>query len=327
MHGGAITLAHNFLTSGFEPDLILATDMLDLTTFNALTQKHNLPRAIYFHENQLSYPWSPTDRDLLEKRDHHYGFINIVSALVSNHNYFNSKYHLDSFLSSARLLLKHFPDYNELGSIEKIRNNSSVLHLGHDLFKFDKYKDDNYKNEAPLILWNHRWEFDKNPEDFFKALIILHEKGIDFRLAVLGENFKKVPDIFNRAREILKSKIVHFAYCDTFEEYARWLWKADIIPVTSIQDFFGLSTLEAIYCGTIPLLPDRLAYNELWGGNSEMDIFYNNFEEYVSKLESALKSPAKIHPHLPALARNYDWSRMAPEYDRRILTLINSSKE
>ena len=33
MHGGAVTLAKQFNKSAFSPDLILATDMLDFTTF------------------------------------------------------------------------------------------------------------------------------------------------------------------------------------------------------------------------------------------------------------------------------------------------------
>ena len=40
----------------------------------------NIPTAIYFHENQISYPWSPRDRDKIQNRDNHYGFINYVCA-------------------------------------------------------------------------------------------------------------------------------------------------------------------------------------------------------------------------------------------------------
>ncbi|MEE8437897.1 MAG: DUF3524 domain-containing protein, partial [Candidatus Neomarinimicrobiota bacterium] len=317
MHGGAITLARDFLNSNLKPDLLVASDMLDLTTFMALTgnsKRPKVPAVVYFHENQLSYPWSPSDRDVIEKRDHHYGFINITSALASDHNFFNSNYHLESFLTSAGRLLKQFPDFNELGSVEKIRNKSSILHLGLELTKFDQYKEIHNKADPPLILWNHRWEFDKNPEEFFKALIILHEKGIDFRLAIVGENFKKVPHIFNRAKEILGQKIIQFGFCESFEDYARWLWKADILPVTSIQDFFGISTMEAIYCRTLPLLPKRLSYLELWGGNTHTDIFYNNFDDLVSRLEKTIKSPTSPMPHLSAEAKKYDWSYMAPVY-------------
>ncbi len=67
MHGGAVTLATKFLESNAIPDLLLVTDMLDLTTFLALTRHKTsaLPVAIYFHENQICYPWLPTDRDIL----------------------------------------------------------------------------------------------------------------------------------------------------------------------------------------------------------------------------------------------------------------------
>ena len=92
MHGGAVTLARKFLASPLIPDLILATDMLDLTTFLALSADRtaSLPTAIYFHENQLTYPWSPEDRDLILRRDKHYGFINYTSALAANAVLFNS---------------------------------------------------------------------------------------------------------------------------------------------------------------------------------------------------------------------------------------------
>jgi len=56
MHGGAITLAKQFMDMDFSPDLILAMDMLDLTTFLSLTKSRTaqVPNALYFHENQLS---------------------------------------------------------------------------------------------------------------------------------------------------------------------------------------------------------------------------------------------------------------------------------
>ena len=99
MHGGAVTLARHFQKSGCKPDVILASDMLDLTTFLALTRQKTagLPTALYFHENQLTYPWSPTDVDPAQKRDAHYAFINYTSALTADAVLFNSRYHLDAF--------------------------------------------------------------------------------------------------------------------------------------------------------------------------------------------------------------------------------------
>ena len=72
MYGGAVYLAEQFneLKDGL-PDLIVATDMLDLTTFAALTRHRTagIPMVVYFHENQITYPWSPTDADVKTQRN------------------------------------------------------------------------------------------------------------------------------------------------------------------------------------------------------------------------------------------------------------------
>ena len=292
MHGGAITLAKQFMEMDFSPDLILATDMLDLTTFLSLTKSRTaqIPNVVYFHENQLSYPWSASDKNVEEKRNH-YGFINLTSALSADHVLFNSKYHLDSFHRESLKLLKNFPDYNELESIEEIKYKSRVLYLGMDLSKFDDYQTK--EKGSPLILWNHRWEYDKNPEPFFQCLYQLQKNDIMFEVVVLGENFHTAPNIFDRAKERLKKQIVHFDYCEDFSEYAKWLWKADIIPVTSNQDFFGGSVVEAIYCGTYPILPRRLTYPELLTERDYNSHFYDNDSELYNKVEKAILNIAE----------------------------------
>ena len=50
MQGGAITLAQKFNTMKNQPDLIIATDMLDLSTFMSLTREKtsNIPTICIF---------------------------------------------------------------------------------------------------------------------------------------------------------------------------------------------------------------------------------------------------------------------------------------
>ena len=165
--------------------------MLDLSSFLALTRRKtaNIPTAFYFHENQLTYPWSPIDRDVIKNRDYHYSFINYISSYTADKVFFNSKYHKDIFLIELKKFLKIFPDNNEFGTIKDIAEKSEVLYLGLDLKNNDKFKPYKIKNKKPLILWNHRWEYDKNPEDFIDALKRLAGKNIDFEAAFLGEYF------------------------------------------------------------------------------------------------------------------------------------------
>ena len=324
MHGGAISLAKQFMEMNFSPDLILATDMLDLTTFLSLTKSRTakIPNALYFHENQLSYPWSNLDRDVIEKRDHHYGFINLSSALVADNVLFNSKYHHDSFHHESIKLLKHFPDNNELDIVEKIKKKSRILYLGMDLAKFDKHKTQ--KKGNPLILWNHRWEYDKNPEAFFKCLYKLKNNNVKFDLAVLGQSFNKNPNIFDKIKYQLKDNIVHFGFCENFSEYAKWLWKADLLPITNNQDFFGGSVVESIYCDTYPILPNRLTYPELLPEELHNNHLYDNENELYDKVKDCILNINKIRK---TKIRNefikYDWTIMCPVYDKLFSSIIN----
>ncbi|HSR31236.1 MAG TPA: DUF3524 domain-containing protein, partial [Anaerolineae bacterium] len=118
MQGGAVTLAHKVRALNERPDLVLASDMLNLPVFLTLAGEGlaTMPVALYFHENQLTYPLQSG-----EKRDLHYGFINFVSALRADAVLFNSAYHLEAFFEELPRLLKHFPDYNELWAVDALR--------------------------------------------------------------------------------------------------------------------------------------------------------------------------------------------------------------
>ena len=320
MHGGAVTLAKQFKNINYKPDLILSTDMLDLSTFLALT-KTKAFCAIYFHENQLSYPWSPNDRDFCKKRDHHYSFINYISALSADHVLFNSRFHMDIFLKELHSFLNHFPDHNEMESIKIIEKKSEVLSLAIELKKFDTYK--NTKHNNPLILWNHRWEYDKNPELFFRSLKRVKDEGYNFDLVVLGENFSNSPEIFQNAKDIFKENILHWGYAKNFDSYAKWLWKANILPVTSNQDFFGVSVMEAIYCEAYPLLPKRLSFPELIPNKFHGDHFYQNESELNEKLINIIKTHKNRDlKALKKVALKYDWNYLASIYDDKMDSLL-----
>jgi len=318
MHGGAVTLAEMFNKGVFKPELILATDMLDLTTFLSLTREkaQGIPAAIYFHENQLTYPWSDTDRDVKAGRDNHYAFINYASALAADKVLFNSHYHLDSFISALPNFLKGFPDYNELESVKRIAEKSEVLNLGLDLLRFNEHSVSDKQERPPILLWNHRWEYDKNPAAFFNALYSLHEDGVDFELIVLGENFSQQPEVFEQAREILGNRIVHFGYAESFQEYAALLHRADIIPVTSNQDFFGGAIVQAMYCGVLPLLPNRLAYPQHIPTDLQASLIYDDDADLVPKLKKLIATYRNFDTHsLKTHVLGYDWSKLSGEYD------------
>jgi len=317
MYGGAVALAKRFMDGDFEPDILLVSDMLDLSTFLALCRNrlNELPVFIYFHENQITYPWSPTDPDVKLKRDNNYGFINYTSALCADKILFNSYFHKASFLGAIPDFLRQFPDYKNIENEEILIEKSEVLSLGLDFRKLDKQYSNNKSKEA-TILWNHRWEYDKNPDDFFHALFKLKEDNIPFKVIILGAVYEKQPTIFAEAKEKLKDHILHFGFAHTPEAYAQYLWEADILLVTAIQDFFGGSVVEGIYTNNYPILPNRLAYPEHIPIAERKYHFYNNEAEMYELLVDTIKNIDSIRSqNFQSYVKHYDWGNMGKIYD------------
>jgi glycosyltransferase involved in cell wall biosynthesis len=314
MQGGAITLAGRSRDLDQAPDLLFASDMLNLPTFLSLghTRLSSVPVALYFHENQLTYPLQPG-----EKRDLHYGFINFASALRADRVLFNSAYHMASFFDELPRLLKHFPDHNELWAVDAIRSKAQMLPLGLDLERFDAQRPAPRTTERPLIVWNHRWEYDKDPGTFFRAICALAEEGLDFGLILLGESFRNRPAEFLEARERLPERIVHFGYAEDAAAYGRFLWQADIAVSSALHEFFGAATVEACYCGCFPILPRRLAYPELIPRDLHPRSLYDDYDGLLQRLRWAiLHREDLVRFSLHDEMSRFDWRHLAPQYDR-----------
>ena len=312
MHGAAVTFAQRLREERLRPDLLFASDMLDLTTFLALTRDllDGVPSVLYMHENQLTYPPPPGT-----KRDLHYGWINYASMLVADRVLFNSHYHYTAFFDELPRLLKHFPDFNNLETIELIRAKSQVLHLGIDLKSHDAHRVAREPG-PPIVLWNQRWEYDKDPQTFFEALYRLADEGLDFRVILAGENFRNVPEEFETARMRLGRRILHYGYEPDPAAYSRLLWQADIVVSTAIHEFFGVATIEAIYCECYPILPRRLSYPELLPPEAHARHLYSDFEGLLHRLRWAI-THREILPQysLRHHVTCFDWSHMIAAYD------------
>lgn len=312
MLGGAITLAERFLERDETPDLIIASDMLDLTTFLALTRPitADIPITLYFHENQVNYPQGPR-----QKQANHYAFINYASALAADAIFFNSHYHRSAFFEELPRLLKHFPDHTNLHTILQIEAKSQVLPIGINLSRYDQFRPSQNDKGDPLILWNHRWEYDKNPQPFLDAIAQLAAEDYVFRVAITGENFRQSPVEFEAIRAVLGNRLIQFGYIDSFETYAHLLWQADIVVSTAIQDFFGISVVEAIYCGCLPILANRLNYPALIPVNFHAQTLFATDTGLYHQLREHIEVFSPASPEFRQHVAQFDWQILAPQYD------------
>ncbi len=340
MHGGAVTMARKALqalSEGFRPDVIFATSMVNLPAFLALVRPHlaDVPVVLYFHENQLTYPLPPD-----QPRDHTYGYINYLSALAADRIVFNSQFHFDEFMEALPALLRAFPDYTHLNTMSEVRSKSSVLHLGMDLQAHDRFRDEYLRRDLgpslkdPIVLWNQRWEYDKDPEAFFRVMNRLDDAGHSFRLILAGEHFEEQPYEFERAFERYAERILHYGYAEDFEEYSRLLHKSHIVVSTSIHEFFGIAIMEAIYCGCHPLLPNRLSYPELIPESLHRPllhapILYRDEEDLFTTLAKILSGEERPLPAstLRKIPERLDWRTHIQAYDGLIDEAAGLRKE
>lgn len=261
MRGGHLSLLRKIRERLGETDAIFAGGMLSLAeTVGAVPQLASLPKIVYFHESQLSYPVPKG-----EAPDVHFGFTNLSTALAADRLVFNSRFHQEEFLGGIERFLAPMPDHRPRGLAGELRPRSAVVHPGIDCDELDRHRRVPDRPGRPTtLLWNHRWEFDKQPEIFFDALRTLAAEGLAFRVHVVGENFQVKPKPFLEARERLGDRIATFGHLARRGDYIRVLWDSDIVVSTAIQEFFGIAVMEAAYCGARPLLPRRLVYPELY---------------------------------------------------------------
>ncbi len=322
MHGGALEIseqAHRLLAQGEAPDAVVATSMTNLPAFFALLRRQVavVPVLLYMHENQLTYPVPPGS-----KRDLTYGMVQHLSLLAADVVRFNSAYHLQSWFDEVPRLLKHFPDYMHLESVATTRARSAVLPVGCDLRRLDRHRTPRDQSLPPLVLWNQRWEYDKDPETMLHALYTLAAEGLSFRVALAGENFRTQPLEFEWARERLGARLVHYGYASE-TDYARLLWSADVVVSTAIHEFFGVSVVEALYCGARPVLPRRLSYPELLPPELHDDCLYEDFDGLLARLRSAFEPDAyRDYAEAAHHVGRFDWGVQAPIYDDLLSSMV-----
>ncbi len=327
MRHAAITFAEDLgqrVEDGETRDAVFCSDMLNLAEFRGLVPAavRDLPAVSYFHENQLTYP-------VIEAKeyDYHFAFSNMTSALAAKQAWFNSAYHRDAFLEALEDFLKRMPDYQPLASVERIRERSRVMPPGIDPFPQHRERE-----AGPMhVVWAARWEHDKAPGVFFEAIDCLEAAGTDYRLSVIGGSGGRDPlPVFEEAREKLKHRIENWGYVESREEYREILGRVDVAVSTTEHEFFGIGIVEAVAAGAYPLVPERLAYPEVIGGEGNEEFLYRHgaagLVQRLLEVAETCKSGgpwAGREDRGREMNERYAWSVLAPGYDDALEALAD----
>jgi glycosyltransferase involved in cell wall biosynthesis len=267
-------------------DLLIATSMTDLSSLRGFVPALNkLPTLVYFHENQFAYPASNKQFNSVEPQ-----ILNLYTALVADKVAFNSDYNRATFLQGVDRLLTKLPDHVPLGLVEKLSAQSIVLSvpLNDSFFQLNRPRPN-----GPLqLLWNHRWEYDKGPERLFAGIKRVLEKGVLVEIHVVGQQFRQLPVAFMEMKTYLDAQypevIKQWGFIESKEEYQQLLASADVVLSTALHDYQGLSVLEAVAAGCIPVVPNRLCYKQWFESNYLYDSFPHDLEQEAEAVSEQL---------------------------------------
>lgn len=319
------------------PDLIFLTGFLNVADLRGLLDPplDRTPILLYMHENQLTYPLSPD-----EEFDFHFGFTNIISALAADRIVFNSDWHRELFLAALPSYLNRMPEAVPREVAPRLSKRSAVLGVGLDrpplpTTHFPQYRGGACAPEAgpawprggrPLILWNHRWEFDKRPDLFAAALHRLLDQGLDFEAALLGEE-RGQDQAFAALRERLGDRCAAFGHLPSRNDYDAILARADIVVSCAEQEYFGISVAEAVHAGCYPVLPRAQVYPSLYGSRCKGRHFYETEDELVALLTDLVTGDS--WGHVCSLDQDVDvycWERLAPRFDAMITEVADRGR-
>lgn len=315
-------------------DLIIATSVTDITLLKSLNSSlSNTPVWLFCHENQFEYPESAH-----EKKEHRLQLQTsfFFNCLCADWISFNSHWNRDTALKGLETLRRSWPERLPAEAVDSIRNKSDVLHV--PLANHQQPAENSAENSGQInIVWNHRWEYDKGPDallHFVKALASFPEDAIkkNLRLHIVGQQFRQMPDAFKKIKQLFEGSaktnsnvtLGQWGYIEDHDQYQTLLASSDIVLSTSLHDFQGLSVLEAVQNGCVPLLPNALVYPEFFSAEFLYDKDQENDAWHEAAIKKLLDWISSELPETPCV-KAFHTEQLLPRYRKQIFDLTSTT--
>lgn len=309
------------------PDVVLVSGMVDVAALLGLARRSigSVPVVLYLHENQLAYPTGGGGG--VREADLDAAVRTWVSLEAADVVCVNSDHHRRVVADGLASLRGRVPA-GEASALPDpaLVDAACVIAPGVDLAPFLAVADRRRSpgggpgdghggpdRTAPLVLWNHRWDRDKEPETFVVGCERLVAAGIDFRVVLAGDD-----DWDGGARRAVAAvrlgDVVVASGPFPAEEYRRWVAAADVVVSTAAHDFFGIAVVEAMAAGCVPVLPARCSYPEIVPASHHDAVLYapGRFDEALATVVGDLGTARRRVEGLAGSMGRFDRSVTTP---------------
>jgi len=184
----------------------------------------------------------------------------------------------------------HATSINKFDYFEKDRNSKFYVESSNSIL-FDKiFVGSNYHKEKLINMGNDIYW--KNTEVVYlpkPTINIIKEDKIYNIISVARPTIQKVNKEIEDKVEKNICRIIRKQFT-TWDEYYKFLSRSKILLISSHEDTFNYTILEAIMCDTIVLAPNKLCFPELL----PEEYLYNDYKELEQKINIYLKNYKNI---------------------------------
>ena len=326
LRGGAVTLAAGLrsdIGAHGRPDVLVVSSLVHGAALLGLARRsiEAVPVVAYVHESQLRYPTidgRAPDTDAT--------MANWQTLLAADAVWWNSAYHRDTVLEALPTFLDAAPDLPQSGLVAAVEAKSRVVPVGVELEAFLGAERTTAPSvDGPLVVWNQRWEHDKDPLGWLRIMTRLADAGVSFRLALAGERPRERDRDASRLLDRLADRIELDTFLDR-DAYRDLLVCSDVFLSCARHEFFGISVVEAIAAGCVPVLPDALSHPELIPDRWHDAVLYqpglaqDALAEVLADIDAARSRVAGLRQAM----ERWSWSRVIDDYDAGLTALSES---
>ena len=267
------------------------------------------------------------DGELAYQLKKRYGIPYVVTVRSSCLGYLSNKYKPHLYMHGMRILLKadavvftspifkqqvidrYVPVYFQ----QRIKKKSKVVPNGVDKFWLQNVYLHHRRINSGQICFLTVGTIEKNKNHFMvvKALELLRSKGFNIEYRIVGKCLDK--SIYN---ELVRIPFIKYFEPRSKEKLVKLYREADIFILVSEIETFGLVYAEAMTQG----LPVIYSKGQGFDGQfKEGEVGYhadsNSPNDICQAIEKILCNYENISQKLPVLARKFDWTLIAKEYD------------
>jgi len=293
-------------------DLLFTSEALNLADlYRILPALSRKPSVVYFHSNQLPDPNA--------EKSHALDFVNLNSATAATEIWFNSLFHLRTFLNRATALVERHPELSSRNPMQSITSKSHLmpppidLSLIHDIRSAQSIRRDKHTifvdtRDADIRLLN-------------SACAMLTRRGENYKLITVGPLDDLSPDL---PRTTLSE--------NDERSHAEALFQSSVMISTKRDASSDHHAVRALAAGCWPVFPNSGVYPELLPKFLHSSCLYDgSVDQLASRVQDMwhLSHPDGYESDLERILHQFDSIAACKAMDDRLeeLAVVNSVKK